>query len=87
MFLTKDKITEVIIEELNTHGIDSYSMESNLINDLGFDSLDLLSAIANIEETLQIELAPEMYVKFVEENLEKLINSLEEYVSSNAENR
>ncbi len=53
-----DKIREIIAEQLGLDA-DSITMDSSFIDDLGADSLDIVSLIMALEEEFGIEFAEE----------------------------
>ncbi len=53
-----DKIREIIAEQLGLDA-DSITMETSFIDDLGADSLDIVSLIMALEEEFGIEFAEE----------------------------
>lgn len=53
-----DKIREIIAEQLGVDA-DSITMETSFIDDLGADSLDIVSLIMALEEEFGIEFAEE----------------------------
>ena len=54
--MTFDKIREIIAEQLGI-AADTITMESSFVDDLGADSLDIVSLIMAIEEEFGIEFA------------------------------
>ncbi len=53
-----DKIREIIAEQLGIDA-DSITMDSSFVDDLGADSLDIVSLIMALEEEFDIEFAEE----------------------------
>ncbi|MBQ4159663.1 MAG: acyl carrier protein [Clostridia bacterium] len=53
-----DKIREIIAEQLGIDA-DSITMDSSFVDDLGADSLDIVSLIMALEEEFGIEFAEE----------------------------
>ncbi len=56
--MTFDKIQEIIAEQLGIDA-DSITMESSFVDDLGADSLDIVSLIMAMEEEFGVEFAEE----------------------------
>lgn len=57
---TREEIFYVIEEDLKSYSeIKEISMDTNLVNDIGLDSLDLIEFIIRIEDVLEIELSDE----------------------------
>lgn len=54
--MTFDKIREIIAEQLGIDA-DTITMESSFVDDLGADSLDIVSLIMAMEEEFGIEFA------------------------------
>lgn len=55
---TFDKVKEVIAEELEVD-VESISMESLIVDDLGADSLDVVELIMRLEEKFELEIPDE----------------------------
>ncbi|MCR5518106.1 MAG: acyl carrier protein [Lachnospiraceae bacterium] len=53
-----EKVKKIIAEALNLPE-DSITMESEFVDDLGADSLDIFQIIMGVEEEFQIEIPPE----------------------------
>ena len=53
-----EKVKKIIAEALNLPE-DSITMESEVVDDLGADSLDIFQIIMGVEEEFQIEIPPE----------------------------
>ena len=71
-----DKIKAMLSEQLGISA-DSITMESNIISDLGADSLDIVEMIMALEETYNIQVPDDMaselktvgaIVNYIEEN-------------------
>ncbi len=50
-----DEVKEVIVEQLNV-GEDEVKLESNFVEDLGADSLDVVELVMALEEKFEIEI-------------------------------
>lgn len=59
-----EKLQAIIAEVLNTD-LDSITMESTFVDDLGADSLDVFQIIMGIEEAFDIEIPTEEAEKIV----------------------
>jgi len=53
-----DDVKEVIVEQLNVNG-DEVKLESNFVEDLGADSLDVVELVMALEEKFEIEIPDE----------------------------
>ena len=53
-----DEVKEVIAEQLNVN-IDEIKLESNFVEDLGADSLDVVELVMALEEKFEIEIPDE----------------------------
>lgn len=71
-----EKVQSMLAEQLNIQK-DKITMESDIINDLGADSLDVVELLMSLEDAFNITVPDEManklqtiaaVVKFVEEN-------------------
>lgn len=51
-----DKITNIIVEKFNYAGKNEVELESDLTNDLGFNSLDLAELSMKVEEDFNLDL-------------------------------
>lgn len=51
-----DKITKIIVEKFNYAGKNEVELESDLTNDLGFNSLDLAELSMKVEEDFNLDL-------------------------------
>ena len=56
--MTKEEIIELIAKKLRID-VDSIEDDSNLVNDLGADSIDLVEMLMEIESTLDITVSDE----------------------------
>jgi len=50
-----DEVKEVIVEQLNVNA-DEVKLESNFVEDLGADSLDVVELVMALEEKFEIEI-------------------------------
>jgi acyl carrier protein len=53
-----DEVKEVIVEQLNVNA-DEVKLESNFVEDLGADSLDVVELVMALEEKFEIEIPDE----------------------------
>ena len=53
-----EKVKEIIVEQLSVDG-ENITEDTNLMEDLGIDSLDLYEMIISLEEEFDIEIASE----------------------------
>ena len=58
-----EKCREIVAEQMGI-SVDSIQLESNLVEDIGADSLDTVEILMNIESEFNIELNDEIVVKF-----------------------
>jgi acyl carrier protein len=74
-----EKIKEIIVDIISC-GEDEVTMETNMKDDLGIDSLDAMEIAMSVQDNLGVEIAEDklaemVYVKdivaYVDENLEK----------------
>lgn len=56
MEATLERVKEVIGEQLGIDDIDTISMETTFIDDLGADSLDIVELIMALEEEFDLEI-------------------------------
>lgn len=77
-----EKISE-ILQELS--GIEEIGLDDHLQNDLGLDSLDLVTFLVSIEDTFEIELDESDMNPFDFETVENVINIINKYVGDNYE--
>ena len=73
-----DKIKSIIVEQLDADEND-VKMESNIQDDLGADSLDVVDLVMSIEENLDIEIPDEDV-----ENI-KTVGDIVKYIESKTE--
>ncbi len=71
-----EKIKAILSEQFDVEE-DSISLETNLIDDLGADSLDVADLLASIEDEFEIEVPDEAI-----ENMHT-VNDVVEYISNN----
>ena len=73
-----EEVKEILVDQLDINA-DDIEMSSNLIDDLGADSLDAIDIVMTIEDQYSIEVPDEMIksmktvediVSFIENNLE-----------------
>ena len=60
-----EKIREILCEQLDVEESD-VTMESNIAEDLGADSMDVVDLIMSIEDEFEIEVPDEKVVNFIE---------------------
>ena len=53
----KEKVIEIVVEQLNVTDKDSVTMDSKIVEDLGADSLDIVELVMALEETFSIEVS------------------------------
>ena len=73
-----DKIKSIIVEQLDADEND-VTMDANIQDDLGADSLDVVDLVMSIEESFDIEI-PDEYV----ENI-KTVGDIVKYIESKTE--
>ncbi len=71
-----ERIKEILADQLDSD-IDAMTMESDIANDLGADSLDVVELLMSIEDEFDIEIPDEEI-----ENI-KTIGDLVKYIESN----
>lgn len=71
-----ERIKEILADQLDSD-IDAMSMESDIANDLGADSLDVVELLMAIEDEFEVEIPDEEI-----ENI-KTIGDLVKYIESN----
>ena len=71
-----DKVREIIVEQLGVEP-DQVKPESNFVDDLGADSLDIVEFIMALEEEFGIEIPDEDVEKIV------TVKDVVEYISEN----
>ncbi len=59
-----DQIKELLVEELSINE-DDITLESELVNDLGINSLELADLVLQCEDKFDIEISDEMINSFV----------------------
>ena len=72
-----EKIKEILAEQLDIENVDSITMDSLLVEDLGADSLDSIDIVMSVEDEFKIEVPDEVVenmttvadiVNFIENN-------------------
>ena len=72
-----EKVKEILAEQLDIENLDSISMDSLLVEDLGADSLDSIDIVMSVEDEFKIEVPDEVVenmttvadiVNFIENN-------------------
>ncbi|MCH5317234.1 MAG: acyl carrier protein [Eubacterium sp.] len=72
-----EKVKEILAEQLDIENIDSITMDSLLVEDLGADSLDSIDIVMSVEDEFKIEVPDEVVenmtsvadiVNFIENN-------------------
>ena len=58
-----EKVREILCDQLDVEE-DQVTMESNIADDLGADSLDIVEALMELEQTFSISVPDEEIVKF-----------------------
>ena len=71
-----DDVKEVIVEQLNVNG-DEVKLESNFVEDLGADSLDVVELVMALEEKFEIEIPDEAAEKIA------TVKDVVDYIESN----
>ncbi|GHV46568.1 acyl carrier protein [Clostridia bacterium] len=71
-----DKVKAIIVEQLSIDE-DKVKEDSNLIDDLGADSLDVVDLIMSLEEEFEIEIPDEDVEKI------KTVENIVKYISAN----
>jgi len=72
-----DKVKEIIAEQLSVDA-DSITMETDLVNDLSADSLDVVELVMEIEQNFNLEI-PDDVLKEV-----KTIKDIVDYIDKNS---
>ena len=77
METTFDRVKEVIGEQLGIEDVDTITMETTFIDDLGADSLDIVELIMALEEEFDMEIP--------ESEAEKItsVGDVVEYIKNN----
>ncbi len=76
LFMIFERIKEILADQLDSD-IDAMSMESDIANDLGADSLDVVELLMAIEDEFEVEIPDEEI-----ENI-KTIGDLVKYIENN----
>lgn len=72
-----EKVKEILAEQLDIENVDSITMDSLLVEDLGADSLDSIDIVMSVEDEFKIEVPDEVVenmttvadiVNFIENN-------------------
>ncbi len=71
--MNKEKIINLIAEQLDADP-ENLTMETNLIEDLGADSLDIADLVMELEEQLDVEISDEDLAKL------KTVGDIVEYI-------
>lgn len=79
---TYEKVSK-ILQELS--GIEKIGLKDHLQNDLGLDSLDLVTLLVSIEDTFEIELHESDMNPYDFETVENVINIINKYIGENYE--
>lgn len=79
---TYEKVSK-ILQELS--GIEKIGLEDHLQNDLGLDSLDLVTLLVSIEDSFEIELDESDMNPYDFETVENVINIINKYIGENYE--
>lgn len=79
---TYEKVS-TILQELS--GIEKINLDDHLQNDLGLDSLDLVTLLVSIEDTFEIELDESDMNPYDFETVENVINIINKYIGENYE--
>ena len=74
-----ERVKEVIGEQLGIEDLDTITMETTFIDDLGADSLDLVELIMGVEEEFNIEIPEGEADKVV------TVGDVVEYIKENVE--
>ena len=73
-----DKLKEIVADQLDVDA-DKVTMESNITEDLGADSLDTVDLVMSIEEVFDIEIPDEAVEKI------KTVGDIVNYIEANQE--
>ena len=77
--MTFDKIKELIVDQLDVEE-DKVTMDANIQDDLGADSLDIVDLVMSVEDAFEVKIEDEDVeniktvgdiVKFIEDNSDK----------------
>ena len=71
-----EKMKAILAEQLDTD-IDSITMETDIADDLGADSLDVVEMLMSIEDEFEIEIPDEKFVSL------KTVGQVVEYIQEN----
>lgn len=72
-----EKVREILIDQLDVEE-DKVTMDANIVDDLGADSLDLVDLVMSLEEEFDVEF-PDELVETV-----KTVGDLVKYIEDNA---
>lgn len=72
-----EKVVEILAEQFDIVDASSVTMDTNLIDDLGADSLDSIDIVMSVEDEFRIEVPDEVI-----ENI-KTVSDIVEYIESN----
>lgn len=76
--MTFDKIKELIVDQLDVEE-DKVTMEANIQDDLGADSLDIVDLVMSVEDAFEVKIDDEDV-----ENI-KTVGDIVNYIDNNAE--
>ncbi len=76
--MTFDKIKELIVDQLDVEE-DKVTMEANIQDDLGADSLDIVDLVMSVEDAFEVKIEDDDV-----ENI-KTVGDIVNYIDNNAE--
>ncbi|MDD6269248.1 MAG: acyl carrier protein [Oscillospiraceae bacterium] len=76
--MTFDKIKELIVDQLDVEE-DKVTMDANIQDDLGADSLDIVDLVMSVEDAFEVKIEDEDV-----ENI-KTVGDIVNYIDNNAE--
>ena len=72
-----DKMKDILVEQLECNPED-ITMESQLVDDLGADSLDAIDIVMSVEDTFKVEVPDEIIEKI--ETVGDIVNYIEDHI-------
>lgn len=70
-----EKVAEILAEQLDIENMDSITLESLLVEDLGADSLDSIDIVMSIEDEFKLEVPDEVIENM--RSVEDIVNFIE----------